>query len=185
MRMGATTVRPIDDPRTRRALFGLVAIILVHLVFSALVYQSLPERIPTHFNALGEADAFAEKSITSWYLLWAISAFTNAFCGWISLAIHRIPVEYINLPNKASFLSLPEDAKARVLSQVAFHVLLFVCVMALYLFLLQVMMALAALGHTEGLPPVVLWGGTLALVIHGFSLIWISRNAIKRELRKE
>ncbi|WP_432410813.1 DUF1648 domain-containing protein [Rasiella sp. SM2506] len=45
----------------------ILALLVVSFLFPALYYAQLPEEIPIHFNAIGEADGFGKKS-TIWLL---------------------------------------------------------------------------------------------------------------------
>tara|TARA_R100000935_G_scaffold1439_1_gene4563 strand:- start:122016 stop:122447 length:432 start_codon:yes stop_codon:yes gene_type:complete len=45
----------------------IIALILLSFLFPAFYYTQLPEEIPIHFNAAGEADGFGKKS-TIWLL---------------------------------------------------------------------------------------------------------------------
>lgn len=42
-------------------------LLILLVVFTAMSYSELPDTIPTHFNAKGEADGYSEKS-----MLWLI-----------------------------------------------------------------------------------------------------------------
>ena len=51
------------------AEMGLWLLMAVPFVYLALVWAQLPESVPTHFNAQGEADDYSAKSSLVWLLL--------------------------------------------------------------------------------------------------------------------
>jgi uncharacterized membrane protein len=98
-----------------RVLLGIcVALVLSLVAFSVTVYDSLPDRIPTHFNGAGEADAYGSRS--SWWMLTAMGAGTAALAIGIAMMLPRKPA-LLNVPNKAELLNLPLDAQRAVVQQ--------------------------------------------------------------------
>ena len=91
--------------RTLRAL-GWTGVFGLWIV-SILVFDQLPQRIPTHFGIGGAPDAWAERSAVSWFLLPTITLLlTGMFTvmdGWLA----RNPAR-INLPGKKRIAELPE-----------------------------------------------------------------------------
>jgi uncharacterized membrane protein len=57
-------------------------IIAAALVASAVVYPSLPERIPTHWNLAGEVDGWSPRSWGAW-MMPAVIAFVWALTRWL------------------------------------------------------------------------------------------------------
>ncbi|MFA6774205.1 MAG: DUF1648 domain-containing protein, partial [Sphaerochaeta sp.] len=51
-----------------RTLVVTTLVCLLPLVFSALVYAELPDRVAIHFNAAGEPDNFASKAFAAFGL---------------------------------------------------------------------------------------------------------------------
>ncbi len=44
-----------------------VVVLLLHIIYTAISYSTLPDIIPTHFNAAGEADAWGSKN-SIWFM---------------------------------------------------------------------------------------------------------------------
>ena len=51
---------------TRKELLPIVIILFV-IIFSIFVYSSLPEQVPSHWNAQGEIDDWSSRSFTVWF----------------------------------------------------------------------------------------------------------------------
>lgn len=167
----------------RFAFWMLILIVIFHGVFAIVAYTGLPERIPIHFNASGQADGFSQPGFVSWFLLWLISAGMATLIASTAQIMHRIPVEYINIPKKEAFLTLPEESRMRIFVTLKIHLTFLACVLALFFFLLHVFIYLAAVGKVDALPSSLLWGGTVAMVLYGFSLWFISNSSIAKELQ--
>ena len=71
-----------------------------------------------------------------------------------------------------------------ILGTLAFHLVLFTCVLALFFFILHLLTALAAFKVLHTLPIMVVYGGTAALTIHGISIAVVSVKAVNREIDK-
>lgn len=89
----------IDIPKTRfEKLFDVIAIILFVLAVAHLFvnYGSLPDRVPGHYNAIGEVDRWGGK--TELFLLPVIGAVL-----WIAMTLlEKVPhtYNYLNLNEK-------------------------------------------------------------------------------------
>ena len=80
-----------DFPKKTLSSFGIwtsicTLALLLHLVFIAFNYSNLPNTIPTHFNALGNADAWGAKSSIwfIWFLNLGIFSFLLGLERWLS-----------------------------------------------------------------------------------------------------
>ena len=71
----------------------------IYLVFSN--YSTLPETIPSHFNARGVADDWASKKTIFFFpaIVVPLYVFLSMFDAWISLV--KDPKSLINLPDRA------------------------------------------------------------------------------------
>lgn len=98
---------------TRIAARVLLAVLVV---WSFLVYADLPARVPVHFDALGRPDAWADRSLAGWLLLPAVGILVLAVVGWARRRARAKP-ESVNIPDRATFLALPEPARERVLEE--------------------------------------------------------------------
>lgn len=84
-----------------RTVSGLV--LLIHLAYIIFNYSSLPSTIPTHFNGMGEADAWGSKN-SIWFLF-----FINLLC-YVLFSILSIWLGKGSLKDKWG-LNLPEKLK--------------------------------------------------------------------------
>lgn len=83
------------------------------LAGSMMVYPSLPERFPTHFDAAGRPDAWAERSLLSWLALPLVSAGTAVLLEVASRLSARHP-QLWNVPHKQRFLALTPEERAPI-----------------------------------------------------------------------
>lgn len=104
---------------------GSFAVLASHLVYTLVVFPSLPDTIPTHFNFAGEADDFGSK-VSVWGL-WFVSL--GLFVMFSSLAY--LPIKFWNLPEsvkqdttgKGKAIALELMSSLKVFTAVLFLVL--------------------------------------------------------------
>jgi hypothetical protein len=99
----------------------------------------------------------------------------------VGVAIPRIPVGAINLPNKEKFLKLPRDRQLVVLGKVSVMLYAFTLVPVTVMSIVQVMMYLVALGKVgafSGVP--ILVGTGIVLLVMVLWVVHLTR-AINRE----
>jgi len=133
----------------------LLSIVVLHGVFATVAFDRLPERLPVHFSVDGAADGFAHPGLSSWFFLVLVSIGAAILIGAVSLSLFRIPPKWVNLPQKAAFLSLPEIERLRVLGTVSAFTLLLGATLCAGLFSIHVIQALAAFGVLGRFPVVV------------------------------
>lgn len=97
---------------------AVVAIAHAAIWWRALAWwPQLPARIPIHFDAAGEPDRWAERSVAAWFLAPAIMlllcALLGALATWIDRLARNSP-ELINVPRKDLFLKLSPAARCEV-----------------------------------------------------------------------
>ncbi len=97
----------IKIPKTRFEIaFDAIGIIFYILIISYLAthYNALPDRVPSHFNALGEADSFGSKQILLilpaisgglWVLMTVMEKSPHAF-NYLNLREDNIEAQYKN-----------------------------------------------------------------------------------------
>jgi len=98
-------------------LFTLV-VLVAWLVMAVVVYDALPGQIPTHFGPSGAADAFATRSVGSWFALPALGAGVTALLLWLAQVVHRKP-SLFNMPGKEQMLALTIEKQQPLLDQIA------------------------------------------------------------------
>jgi hypothetical protein len=80
-------------------------------------YPDLPDRLPMHFDAAGEPDRFAPKSVGAWFLLPGIALGMLVFLGAVSWgigALVRSSPGLCNVPRKDVFLRLSPEGRLAV-----------------------------------------------------------------------
>lgn len=103
------------DPLAK-TLLGTIACMAVGLfLYAVAVYPQLPERIPMHFNAAGDADGFAPRSWGAWLMLPGFTAFLCLVWVTVALSIFRMELKHLKLPNKDAFLALPRVQQEELL----------------------------------------------------------------------
>jgi uncharacterized membrane protein len=149
-----TPVETLLDMAALLAVAGSFALVIYH-------YGKLPDTIPTHFNAAGEADGFGSKSF-----LWFLPVLAGILVPgmiWLSRFPHKFNYPFrITKENAAG-----EYRRARVLIRVVG-----LMVAVLFLFLTWKMIS-GAVGGSASLGkhflPVVLVGSMLPLLVYLFS----------------
>lgn len=97
-----------------RSIYRLQLLLLaLHFAVAALVWPTLPERVPIHFNLAGRPTAWVHTSVWSWFGLPLLAAATTLFVYGMSRLSARAP-ELWNVPNKQRFLSLSPAARAPI-----------------------------------------------------------------------
>lgn len=80
--------------RQRKVYIGLSGVItLLIFVVVIWVYPSLPEKIPTHYNFLGEIDGWGERSVVWWILAIEVSSFVLVSLLSFFPQVHNYPVK--------------------------------------------------------------------------------------------
>jgi uncharacterized membrane protein len=102
-----------------RAVRLLNVLLLLALWGGALWYWgTLPERVPTHFDARGLPDAWGAKGFASWFLLPTIALATVSLM-YVSVWLVRRRPTLLNIPRKKELLELSAADQAPVLRVVA------------------------------------------------------------------
>jgi uncharacterized membrane protein len=118
---------------------------------SAWAYPRLPGRIPMHFGFSGQPDAWASRSLVSWFLLPAITAA-------LALGLHAIAAstanhpELWNVPDKRRFLALDAAARAPIVAKLREFVAFVGVVVTALMLVIQAAIYRAATGTAPGLP---------------------------------
>ncbi|HYW11048.1 MAG TPA: DUF1648 domain-containing protein [Longimicrobium sp.] len=147
--------------------YRLLNAILILALFagSAWAYPHLPERIPVHFGFSGQPDAWAGRSIASWFLLPAITAALALMMHAMAAAGASSPHLW-NLPEKRRFLALPRTEQAPIIARMQRFIALIAVVATLLLGAIQAGIYRASTGNSQGLPAWVLgWIFASVLVI--------------------
>ncbi len=95
------------------------ALTLGFVAWAAWLWPDVPARLPIHFGASGEPDAWAARSVVSWFALPAVGLATSLLLDLVTRwALRRPELPAVNLPNKAAILALPPERRATVLARV-------------------------------------------------------------------
>lgn len=158
--------------------FRLLNAILVLALFagSAWAYPRLPERIPMHFGVSGQADAWAGRSIASWFLLPAVTAALALMMYALSAAGASNPHLW-NLPDKRLFLALSRAEQAPIIARMQRFIAMISIVVTLLLGAIQAGIYRTSTAATNTLP---VW--TLGWIFASLLVIGIAAYRLNREL---
>jgi len=95
---------------TRRDVLLLLVLLVGALVHLAVHYPSLPEQVPSHFDARGVADGWMSRD-TFALMMALIYGLTGGVFVVLVQFLPRIPTSMINLPNREYWLA-PERRPA-------------------------------------------------------------------------
>ena len=84
--------------------FILWAVTLLGIIVQIQYYGALPDKVAVHFNALGQADAWASKQQFFWFNIFLFLAVAVLFQGMI-LSMPKLPAELLNIPKRRYWLS--------------------------------------------------------------------------------
>ncbi len=161
----------------------LISLLLGHLLFCRVTYPFLPAFIPVNFNADNTID-MAQKSLSSWFSLFFVNLFLSLSLTVIAKSIFKIPLKYINLPNKKDFLKLPKQSKSKVLNTVFFHTMVITLTGVSILFILQITLFLLSTGQLELFPNLILAFFTAVIFIEIFLMIIKTKRIVDDEIHK-
>ena len=145
-------------------LLALIAAALIHLMH---YYPQMSGKVAIHFNALGEADGWSEKSFFLWINIFLYCFMGLTFLG-LGLLMKKIPVSMINLPNKEYRLS--PERKETALSTVANYLYWFGCATMLLLLSIQHLVVRINLDGSGNIGPSI-WVPLVGYLI--FTVIWL------------
>ncbi len=148
--------------------YRLLNAILVLALFagSAWAYPRLPERIPIHFGFSGQPDAWAGRSIASWFLLPAVTAGLALMMHAISMFGASNPHLW-NLPEKRLFLALPRGEQGPIMARMQRFIAVISIVLTLLLGAIQIGIYRTSTGGSDGLPVWVLGWILASLLVLG------------------
>lgn len=152
----------------------------------AIAYWSeLPNEIPMHFGINGQPDRFADKSVVSWFWMPALgTVFATALGflmpGWLR-AMARANSSMLNMPNRARFRALSDDARVRVVDATTTPLLVLAVVLQLLFGWIVYASAQVALQHWQTLPMLPTLGAAGLIVVCAVSLVAASNRAVAAE----
>ena len=139
-------------PMSARSVHRLHLLLLaIYAATAALVWPSLPDRIPIHFDLAGDAMTWARPSLPFWFGLPALALAMDLFVRGLGSLALRVP-ELWNIPEKKRFLALSAQARAPVEESLR-AMLAWAAVLATLLFVgIHLGMYATATGRTRGWP---------------------------------
>ena len=150
-----------------------VIILAAHLLYSWTSFNALPATVPTHFNAVGEADAFGSKN--SIWELW-----------FVSLGLYGLLTAIIFVPLKSRLWNLPsvvkEDSSGRKASAV-WEMIAALKVLTVLIFLAlswQVVRSAQGLASDWFVPFLLVVGVVAPLVILGIYFAKMTPSAVSQ-----
>ena len=149
-------------------------------------WPDLPEQVPTHFDVGGRPDAWAAPGFASWFLLPTLATGMVALMGvglprWV-VGMARRNSSLLNMPQKARFQALPEEARVRAVAVAAKGLQrVALLVTALFGWILYGTNEVAH-GRWEALPSTVMFTVVGLLVAQSLWLIVAASRAVSREV---
>lgn len=99
-----------------RSVYQLQLLLLVlYFAAAALLWPTLPERVPIHFDFAGRPTTWARTSMLSWFGLPLLAAAMTLFLYGMGRVSDRAP-ELWNVPEKKRFLALSPAARAPIVA---------------------------------------------------------------------
>ena len=92
----------------KKLAWGWMGILVFELLFLLNIYSQLPPIVATHFDAVGNPNVYQTQGAFIVSFLAAI-VFSNGLLALFYFLMDKIPPERMNLPNKAFWLSTPEN----------------------------------------------------------------------------
>ena len=139
-------------------LFNKITLVvfLVTIVFTAIQFPNLPSEVPSHYNIMGEADAWANK----WFIFFIPLI---GFGLWLLLGqIEKFP-EFVNMPNGGEPLNQAQLQNSMGLMHMIRNELL------LFMSLLTLKEVLIAIGYPINLG---VWEFIIFVVIMTVTIVW-------------
>ncbi len=157
------------------ATYRLLNFLLLGALFagSIMVYPSLPERFPIHFDLSGQPDGWLNRSLVSWLMLPAIAA---GLAGLLELATRagESSPHLWNVPDKSRFLALTPEERAPIVEQMRSFIRLTAVASTALLGMIQASIYLAATRTEPRMPGYVL--GAVALHVAGLVIAGLRLN---------
>lgn len=95
---------------TRRLAWAWIAVLAVVIIYFLMLYGSLPERIATHFDAVGKPNGFQVKGdFLASFLPFILLA--NGIIGALTFSMGSVPTRFINIPRRDYWLATEERKK--------------------------------------------------------------------------
>jgi multisubunit Na+/H+ antiporter MnhC subunit len=160
-----------------RSVYQLQLLLLaLYFAAAALLWPTLPGRVPIHFDFAGRPTTWARTSMLSWFGLPLITAAMTLFLYGMGRASNSAP-ELWNIPEKKRFLALSPATRAPIVAYLS-RAMAWSAVMVSFTFIgIHVGVYQTAMGRSTGLA----WQShLLSLAPMGVLLLvvsWIARNA--------
>lgn len=164
----------VPQTATGRVLFYLLIFLVLGQWLLPLAFcDSLPNRVPVHFDLAGNPDRFAEKS--GWEL-W-VGPMAGTFMGILTLIALRFPIVW-SIPRKDEIDSLPPLPRSRLYDLVREMILaIFVFVQAMFLTITWMTISFA-----KATTPAFPWALILTYVLAPLAVVMVYLVRISRAL---
>ena len=133
-----------------------IAVFIITIVFTAIQFPNLPSEVPSHYNIMGEADAWANK----WFIFFIPLL---GFGLWLLLGqVEKFP-EFINMPNGGEPLNKEQLKNSVVLMYMIRNEVL------LFMSLLTLKEVFTAIGYAINLG---VWEFVIFIVVMTGTIMW-------------
>ncbi len=170
---------------TARILPIIVCVIALAALWTIALalWGSLPETIPLHFDLAGKPDRFGPSSWGNWLLVPIVFTALTALLAGLSLGLERLArsyPEWINVPQKARFLALDADTRARIVRPIASLLLIVPALLDLLGMYLLAGSAAVAEGRWNRLP----WAPLVAVIAAVLATTLVAALGARRAIRE-
>lgn len=154
-------------------------------IFSIAVFDTLPDRIPMHYDVHGAPDRWSDTTMISWLLVPGIAAGLTLLFYLLALwipALRKRP-EMVNMPaaSKKKFLALSEERRGKILKGLASYIYWFPVMVNLTMIIIRYAEYIYITGKTESFSG--LWA--IAIPVVGIPLLIIFMFRSMRQMIDE
>ena len=95
-----------------RSLAALLTTGAAGVILASYHWQSLPERVASHFNLSGTPDAWMSRD-ANFFFSAGMMVFVTASFSLVGVLVRRLPARWINLPNKPHWFAPERERETR------------------------------------------------------------------------
>ena len=139
-----------------------VAFFILGVAHLIIWYPQLPETVPSHFNARGDADGWMVRGAFVAFMV-IVHVMTVGFMGILAWMLKSLPVSLLNIPHREYWMH--ESRRDATLDYCRRILLITTMVTSIFLMALFQLTALVASERRDGIDPEMWWLLTAYLVL--------------------
>jgi uncharacterized membrane protein len=174
------------------ASFRLNSILFAgYLVLAGVMGRTLPDRVPIHFDALGQPTTWTHQGLGAWVLLVVMGGWTFLFMHLLQWLLLSPDGQLVNIPNKKAFLKLPEVRRIPVMRRVNRMMgLINTATLAVFTAILFLTWWTARTPEDLTQPAILLarwalWIGGAFVLVFPLTELWVINRMMRRKLKEE